>query len=277
MQSEIRIEIPKHIRQVQLSQKQRPIYYEWNGLSIFCKKKKIKIPRKLYKDSSSIVEGQNILIEHLKDNFCIAVINKTNKIVDKIKVNNLLPPLKDLVYGYKYILHVEQESRYFPVYANPMKVNTPKMYLINGQDIYNGYLTGVILGFVMGNIKENFKPHIQDLPIIDEYPIDIRCEVHDTIKNPYAKNNSKLGGHWDIDNYVYPYLKAFPDLLVAEKKIRDDDRLHIPGNIPAIFVPVEDHENRKLVFIISKTIRKEIVENESYKEYHNERKTETDI
>ena len=259
-----RVEIPKYIRRVKMSEQQRRTYFEWNGKTI--SNKRYKIPRKFYKDKSNFPD--QTWIEDLRDDFCIAIINEKNKVVDYIKSNSRLP-IKTL-HKWKYRLYIKELEGYQPVVANIRIAGTPKMYLINGQDIYNGFLQEFAKGYVMDEIKKCYLPYISTLPVITEYPIQISCEVHDTIKNNYSSNKDQVGHRWDVDNLVYPYLKAFPDLLVKEGKIKDDDRLHLPGSIGAIFCPIENHEDRKLVFIISKVDRPEIINNEIYKKYHKD-------
>ncbi len=260
-----RIEIPKHIREVKMSLSQRIKYFEWTGFTIRCNK--FNIPKRFFKNSSKVYK--TITIEDLKNDYCIAIIDKKNKVQEYIKTNERLLSIQ-LQPKWKYILHVKELEGYQPVVANPSKVGTPNIYLINGQHIYSGLLRDFALGKVIGAIKECYKPCIAFLPVITEYPIDIECELHDTIKSVYGNSKGRIGNHWDVDNYTYPYLKAFPDLLKTEGKIRDDDRLHIPGTIGVKFIPIENHEDRKLVFIISKTTRPEITENKIYQEYHKD-------
>ena len=144
------------------------------------------------------------------------------------------------------------------------------MYLIKGQDIYSGNLREHMRGFVMDKIKECYKPYIKDLQPITNYPVKISCQVYDTIKNFYDKDKSELGGRWDMDNLMYPYLKAFPDLLTKEGILVDDDRLHLPSTIGATLIPIDNHEDRKLVFIIEKDDREELTR---IKEYHKNKET----
>lgn len=258
-----RIEIPKYIRKVQMSKAQRKTYFEWNGKTIKSKNK--PVPRAFYRDKMNYPE--NTLIEDLKEGYCITIINDKGKIVDYIKEDKRLP--ERLTPKWKYILYEFREG-YVPVIANPTRAGTPRMYIINGQDIYSGVIGEHAKGFVMDQIKKCYLPYIKDLPVITEYPIQIDCEIHDTIKNAYIKTNDEIGHRWDLDNLAYPYLKAFPDILVKKGKLKDDDRLHLTNAIGAIFIPIENHEDRKLVFIISKAERPEIVNNETYKKYHKD-------
>lgn len=257
----IRIEIPNYVRKIQLSKKQRPRYFEWNGVTI--KAKGYVVPRRFFKDKNNYPE--NITIEDLKDEYILAI--KGKKSYQDIKTTLMVRT------DNKAFLCTEINGIITPILANVHKAYTPKMYLINGQDIYNNVLNEFTRGKVMDEIKACYFPYVKDIPVITEYPIEINCEIHDTIKNFYTNNKDEIGHRWDVDNLAFPYVKAFPDLLTKLGKIVDDDRLHLPSSIKADFIPIEDHNNRKLVFIISKVTRKEITENEVYKSYHKNKET----
>lgn len=259
----ITIVIPKFVRKIKLSEKQRPAYFEWNGSTIKGKGK--RLPLSFFKDKSTAELLLNNRIEDLKDEYVIALY-RDGKIQRIFRDTLLLPP--DPL-GKLYLAKTDEPdfSPYELVIANPKKVGTPKYYLIKGQDIYSGNLREHQKGLVMDKIKESYLPYVKDIPIIDSYPVKITCELHETIKNFYDRSK-ELGQRWDIDNYIYLYTKAFPDLLVSLGKLKDDDRLHFPSNIPVIFIPVADHEDRKFVFIISKDDRAEIKNNLIYQEYH---------
>lgn len=276
----IRVEILQHIRKVQLSAKQRPVYFEWDGYSL--RGKKTKIPRKFFRDKTFYPTNLDpIRIEDLKPHFRIGVFLST-KLINTITENSMLPDAKVLdKTDLKYRLVIQDDvDNLFPidfnlVLCNPKIVNTPRMYLIKGQDFYNSKIREFQRGVVMDEIKKCYRPYLENLPVIIDYPVRIECEVHDTIKNFYDNTNSNegLGSPWDIDNYAYPYMKAFPDLLQELKKIKNDDRLHITQPPSPLFVPIEDHSNRKLVFIISKDEREIIANNETYKAYHGNKNT----
>jgi hypothetical protein len=260
------IEIPQFIRRVKLSEKQRAKYFEWNGITIKGKGK--KLPISFYKDKKNI--PLNTDISHLKDDFFIGIY-KNNKFISMTRDLNILPNLKQIQNNYNnnkkynYKLCTIKDNLIIPVLCNPKTVNTPKWYLIKGQDIYSGVINEHQRGFVMSSIKNCYLPYIKPIPVINKYPIKIDCFLYDTIKNFYDKSKEE-GQRWDVDNFMYPYLKAFPDLLVAEGKIKDDDRLHLPSTIKTEFIPIKDHHNRKLVFIITEDKREEIKE---IKEFFN--------
>lgn len=255
-----RIEIPKHIRQIQLSARQRPQYFEWNGLSI--KGKGTKVPVRFFKKGEQ--RSNIVIIEHLKDEYSIGAFNKAGKLITIIRDSTALPKS---VFILKYRLCDKDNN---PILCNPMKVNKPKIYLIKGQDIYSGNLREHVRGTIMDAIKNYYRKFVENSPVIDRYPVRIDCEIHDTINNPYDRRskNSQIGQRWDVDNYAYPYLKAFPDIMVEMGKLKDDDRMHLTIPPSAIFVPIDNHEDRKLVFIISEDKRELINNNELYKNYH---------
>lgn len=262
-----RVEIPQHIRKVQLSAKQRPKYFEWNGDSI--KGKNLKVPVKFFNKDQE--RQHNVLIEHLKNKYFIGIVDK-GKLTKLTRDPNLLPNRVSMMQTkiiYRLYLEVD-DTIFIPVLTNPKTVNTPRNYLIKGQDIYNGYLREHMRGTVMDAIKECYKPYIENLPVINSYPVRIECEIHDTIKNYYDKTKEGVGQRWDIDNYAYCYLKAFPDIMVKLGKLKDDDRMHLTQPPSAIFCPIEKHSERKLVFIISKDERDVITNNEAYKSYHKD-------
>lgn len=250
-----------------MSKSQLNIYYEWNGVEIKAKKHKV-LQRFLKKDIKPVLQPIQYKIEHFKDNYVIGIYVKSkNRFTGFTKDTSELP---DVIQAkYKYILcELDKDNLPVPVIANHTKAGKPRMYLIKGQDIYSGNLKEHARGFIMDKIKENYYPFIKNLKPIDTYPVKIRCEVHDTIKNNYAKDKDDIGGRWDVDNLVYPYLKAFPDLLVKEKILKDDDRLHLPSSIHAEFVPIDNHEDRKLVFIIEKDDREVLKNNPLFHKYH---------
>ncbi len=262
----LRVEIPQYIRKVQLSAKQRPVYFEWNGLCI--KGKRAKLHRRWLQDKTSTVV--DIKIEDLKDKFFIGTFS-SGKLIHVTRDSSVLPTPSDLLRTKnKFRLIVQDdEKEYTPMLCNPNVVDTPRMKIIKGQDFYNGTVKEHQRATIMNAIKDCFRPYLENIPVIEDYPVKMVCEIHDTIRNAYDLHQQEgVGRHWDVDNYAYPYLKAFPDLLKELGKIRDDDRLHLTQPPAPIFCPIEKHKDRKLVFIISKDDREIITNNQIYKDFH---------
>lgn len=254
------------MRKVKLSDKQKITYFEWNGTTI--KGKGREIPISWYKDKQTAYNCRKNKITKIEDLnqkiYHFGTLDKKGKI-DAIRV---ITPIDSK----KWILCNRKNDWSIPIICNEKKAGTPRFYLIKGQDIYSGNLREHMKGNIMNKIKESYLPFIKDiLPIID-YPVKIECELHDTIKNFYDRSKN-LGQRWDVDNYAYPYMKAFPDLLVEKRILFDDDRLHLTQPPNPIFYPIDNHEDRKLVFIISKDEREIIKNNEIYKTYHKNKET----
>lgn len=268
----ITITIPKFVRKILVSDKQRANYYEWDGNTIKGKGK--KLPLSFYKNKNNL--SLNTRIEDLKDYFALSLYYKgklkglyrDSKILSSINLND-----KDarvfLSRSISKEINLFTFESFEKVISNPRIVGKPRYYLIRGQDIYSGNLREHFRGFVMDSIKKSYLPYVKDLPVIDSYPVKIECELHDTIKNHYDQDSSELGQRFDLDNYIYPYYKAFPDLLTNLGKLKDDDRLHVSQIGAVKFCPVDNHEDRKLVFIISLEDREVITQNSTYQTYHS--------
>ena len=264
------IEIPKFVRKIKISEKQRPKYFVWNGA--FIKGKSKNLPVKFYRngviDKPTLKDlNKSLYLGHLVKKKFIGLYSDEAEIPEIIEGKLVLCE------------HIEKKfstnlKEYIPIISNPKSVGLPKWYLIKGQDIYSGVLNVHQRGTVMNKIKECYTPYLKNIPVITDYPIRVIAEIHDTIQNFYDKSSETgLGQAWDVDNYTYPYMKAFPDLLQALGKIKNDDRLHITQPPIPIFVPIENHEDRKLVFRIIKDKRKVIANNEIYKSYHKKKNT----
>lgn len=250
----LRVEIPNYIRKVRLSESQNAKYWEWDGKTIKCGSK--KLPKKFidqrYNDLI-IKNNGNIKPEWLNSQYSIVRV-KGNKSAIGCVIST-----DDLSKDHKHILVDENRTR---IIANDKKVGTPREMVINGQAIYNGLMSAHVRGKIMQEIKKSFAPHIEALPIIIDYPVRIKCYLFDTVKNSFdnGKDLESQGQRWDIGNRIYPYSKAFLDLLTTGTdgtnqlflpKLVDDDRLRVTEDPQGgIFVPIEQGEIPKLVFMI---------------------------
>ncbi|MBS1960730.1 MAG: hypothetical protein JST04_00835 [Bdellovibrionales bacterium] len=257
----LRVEIPNYIRKVRLSESQNAKYWEWDGKTIKCGSK--KLPKKYinpkYKDEIIKLNG-NVQPHHLIGSFAIGLY-RNNKFVEIPAYPPYFPTkIKE---GDKYLLvDTYNLPRIEKVIANDKKVGTPREMVINGQAIYNGLMSAHVRGKIMQEIKKSFAPHIEALPIIIDYPVRIKCYLFDTVKNSFdnGKDLESQGQRWDIGNRIYPYSKAFLDLLTTGTdgtnqiflpKLVDDDRLRVTEDPQGgIFVPIEQGEIPKLVFMI---------------------------
>lgn len=250
---DIIIEIPNYIRQIKLSNKVRGKYYHWNGETIKSNKK--GLPDKYIKVTHKY--HPTVKPSYLRDNYRIIKFTRDNRFINVIGDDDILQEGK-----YKYILCESiHDKLYTPVLANPIKAGKENIQTIRGQDIYSG-MNEMIRAKIMREIKESFKPYIKNFPVIEMYPLKISLFIHDTVVNQLS--NNKEYQEWDIGNRAFPYGKAFLDLLVTEKLLVNDDILHITQDCGGIFVPIDKHEDRKLVFLLQYDYREELLTNDYY-------------
>lgn len=207
------------------------------------------------------------LIEYLKEDYALGIV-QGSKIMSTTRDSSILPKKLDPTENkISYVLCRWDGLNYERVIANPRAVGTPKFQMISGQDFYSGVLHPAVRHEIMDQIKGSFIPHIKRIPYIGFYPLKITLELHDTLSNFYGKGDNE-NDRWDVDNRSYPYCKAFCDVLTALHKIKDDDKLYITSPPSAEFCPVENHEDRKLVFIITKDTRERVANHPYYKQFH---------
>lgn len=132
-----------------------------------------------------------------------------------------------------------------PIIRNSRSVNTPRFKTINGQEFYAGLAKPVIRVKIVNAIKDSFRPYVQPLPKLKQFPVQFFCEYHDVPGK----------ADWDLDN-KWIYLKVFQDLLVNEGKMPDDNIKYVSRAASMEYVPVESEEDRKLVFYICSDARK---------------------
>ena len=132
------------------------------------------------------------------------------------------------------------------VLSNPRSAGTPRRWKINGQALYSGTLHHRSRSTVTNWAHSYLAGYMRDLPFINTPPekLSIECEIHNVI----PKN---IEHAWDCSNQ-WIWVKWFEDTLVRERKILDDSIHHIRRSGTITFVPIDDPEKRKLVFIIKK-------------------------
>lgn len=103
------------------------------------------------------------------------------------------------------------------VLANRNKVGKPKLYKVNGQDLYNGRMHHSSRAKVVSELHNYFAPYVAQLPVYTKYPIEIRMEfrVKDEGKHSIDNDNKWL---WQ---------KAFTDTLTQEERIIDDSPRYV--------------------------------------------------
>lgn len=231
------IEIPLYIRQYVKSESVRPKYYE---------KGKRELPSKYC--NKSLINTQNI-----KEPDGIKYIWKSFPVIRQGK-KKLIDYLTEAASGKRIV-------------ANEAQVGTTNVVNINGQAIYNGNIYPQVRNSMIGQIKDQYRKFIKDLPPITRFPIRITVYVFDTIIDDTFSN----GQEWDLDNRFFPYGKAFSDALTKEGKIPNDTIYYISEPPHAIFVPVNDVQDRKLLIRIHKDSRPVILNNYLYQRFHGDK------
>jgi len=143
------------------------------------------------------------------------------------------------------------------VIANPKSAGTPRYLKINGQSIYSGNMRPMVRAKVVNAIKDFFRTYTDTIPK-QQVPIRLECDIY----APLAAKN------WDLDNQ-WIYHKCFIDALVASEVIFDDNVMFVTQSPGFRYFPVDEPEQRKLVYRIIPDDRPEILEHETYKSYHS--------
>jgi hypothetical protein len=124
-----------------------------------------------------------------------------------------------------------------PVIKNPIAMGKPRYQTIAGNEIY-ARMHERLRMLIVSAIKDNYREHMpKELDL--NYPVAISMQVHTFPK--YL--------NWDVDN-LWIYIKCFQDLLVELKLIPDDDIRYIRTSGEINFTPVQDEEQRQLIFTI---------------------------
>ena len=147
-----------------------------------------------------------------------------------------------------------------PVIANPRVVGTPRLKKVNGQDFYKGTDSPHIRSKVVNEIKSFLKPFVKGIDPITTYPVQIKLEMHDVIGV----------GNWDLDN-LWIYNKCMQDVLVDTGVLAEDNVMYVTAAAAPEFYPVDNEDDRKLVFKIYKDERDVIKNNTQYNELHSNR------
>lgn len=264
--------IPEYLREIQVSNKQRPKYYTFENSNIKAKGKKLlqKYINPEFKNSI-IVNNNNTLPICLKYPYFIVGIIKCGKVIgiyghksvkgkyitsNHFNRFNIKLTEKQGKSKMEYILiNIETKEK---VIANSTQAGKPKRIIIKGQDMYSGVLNEFTRAKIVNELKADYKNKIHYLiePAKIEiwgkyFPIKIELEIIDTIRNHYDRTKEGNGIRWDVGNRAMPYMKTFVDFLVDNDVLPDDDRLHVSGE-SYYFTPCEKHEDRKLIFRIYK-------------------------
>lgn len=262
--------ISNYIRKVKVNSKRKPVYFEWNGIKIHITKKKEVISMKYCtKDTvkrNFVLQNSEIITpKFLSKDYELGVFTTNeNKYVRKAtetEMNGILDA------KFKYL--VIKTGTNTPVIVNEKVKHLPEYIPINGNYTMTSQHQPFNSKLIIEAIKNSFLPCVEhQLKKVkqSDYPIRILFEIYDTIKNfNDVDNHTELGNEWDIENRASFYIKALTDLLQERNIIVNDDRLHVTQPPAAIFIPVDDVRESKLVFTIESDERPCILLNETYK------------
>ena len=146
----------------------------------------------------------------------------------------------------------------YPLVANPATAGQPRLLKINGQQLYSGNMNPMMRSKVVGLIKQFFKPFAESVPVQEELPLRIESDLY----TPLAAKN------WDLDNQ-WIYHKCFLDALVAAGKVPDDNVMYITQAPAFRYFPVDNPEERKIIYRLIPEDRPEILEHAAYVAFHS--------
>lgn len=185
------------------------------------------------------------------DNTNIEIKTKNNKVVE---VRLTIP---------KYPTHAI-------LYEPKTSKGTLRTTKINGQLLYSGNIAkhnrAIMMHFLHTTFTELFneKKEVLQLIVNDLLPCKIKMEWHTVPNHETVKMiKGKVISHPVLPNKIYdpafdcdnqfPYFKAFQDTLTKDLKILPDDNVkYVPNTGEIEYHPINNFENRKLVFVITK-------------------------
>jgi Holliday junction resolvase RusA-like endonuclease len=141
-----------------------------------------------------------------------------------------------------------------PIIKNSRSVGTPRMKKINGQDIYSGYSGHFFREALVSQVKESFMKVLKDIPRLQELPVRIDAQLHE---EPGQAN-------WDLDN-LWIYVKCMLDCLTASGIIPEDTIEYVTKAPGFEYFPIKPGERRKMVFILRRELRDDILNHPLYK------------
>lgn len=130
--------------------------------------------------------------------------------------------------------------------SNPIVAGTPRLWRINGQDIYNQKIKHSARGGIMDKLHKVFDPIISKIDAIEPkyFPLTLEVLFHIVDQNKIVSKDKNI----DNDNR-WIYEKVIQDSLSSTKRIPDDNPYVINENIKkTIFV--DNPEDSKLEIII---------------------------
>ncbi len=141
---------------------------------------------------------------------------------------------------------IDKEGR--RIIANPLSAGTAKYIPINGQIFYSQKGGQFTRAKIVQELHSFYKDNINLKPFLDkDYPLVIQMNWF----FPYSHKTM------DSTNMYFAYQKTFEDVLTNMGIIKDDEVRYVTGGFP-IYTPIQNFEDRKLVFTFYTDMRAEI-------------------
>lgn len=131
-----------------------------------------------------------------------------------------------------------------PQLANSKTVGTPRYWVVNFQQIWNGSMAKHGRSSRVDKLKEALRPYIDKsepylTPMHEwEYPVAIEIFIYDT-EFPV-----------DVSNRGVLYIKVIEDLLVAEGILKDDSAEYVNDSGRVKYIKIGDKKDKKMVINI---------------------------
>lgn len=201
---------------------------------LFKKIKIIEIPKYLYQVQTS----KNRLTKYFHQNSGRGKVKKS---------------LEDIPKKYKAttydLLGYALDDKGQKIVANPLAAGTAKYVPINGQIFYSQSGGQFTRAKIVKSLHEYYTEMLEGIEpfVTKDYPLVMTVNWF----CPYSHKTL------DNTNFAAVYIKTFEDVLTNMGIIKDDEVRYITGSFP-IYTPVEDFEDRKIIFSFYQDMRAEI-------------------
>lgn len=135
------------------------------------------------------------------------------------------------------------------IISNPIAAGTSKYVPINGQIFYSQSGGQFTRAKIVKALHEYYTEMLEGIEpfVTKDYPLVMSVNWF----CPYSHKTL------DNTNFAAVYIKTFEDVLTNMGIIKDDEVRYITGSFP-IYTPVEDFEDRKIVFTFYQDLRAEV-------------------
>lgn len=124
-----------------------------------------------------------------------------------------------------------------PIIANARTAGTPRMWIVNFQDIWNGAVSRQSRALRVDKLKRVLEPHLDELPPIQhrDYPVKIEIFLFNTEFPVDASNKGVI------------YHKVIEDILVKAGVLVDDSENFVNDAGRTKFIRVSNEQDKKMI------------------------------